>query len=60
MNNVISETSAHTLAMIRRVTIEVGKDEEIKDSENFQDIRMEMNSIGLNLVSLFITVHEIE
>lgn len=37
--------------MIKRVTIDIGKDEEIKDSENFQDIRMEMNSVGLNLVS---------
>ncbi len=44
------ELSSHTLGLIKRVTIEIGKDDEITDSENFQDIRMELNSTGHNLV----------
>ncbi len=50
MSTITQELSSHSLSLIKRVTIEVGADEQIIDSENFQDIRMELNSTGHNLV----------
>ncbi len=39
--------------VLRRVMMDAQSDDEISDSENFQDIRMELNATGHNLVSPF-------
>ena len=39
-------------AAMRKVIMSVDEDDEISDIENFQDIRMELNATGHNLVSL--------
>ena len=45
--------SGNESVVLRRVMMDAQSDDEISDSENFQDIRMELNATGHNLVSLF-------